>query len=268
VTSVTEPQRAKSNSALARLRSGEPVFGAVQTIAVPTIAELAVWCGFDFVVLDCEHSAIDEPGQLASLQAISRSEAFSAVRVRPHDLGAVGRYLDFGTDAILMPDVHSAEAAAAFVAAGTVAPRGTRSSTGGGARAKRFGLVAEPDQPQPLLVALIEGSRAVERIDEIAAVEGLGGLVIGPYDLLADLGGGGDFALPAYQAAFAKVETAALRAGLILGSRPHPGYPLDRLIAGGHRLIVLSADILALRDGFKAHFAAAREPARPQTAQP
>jgi 4-hydroxy-2-oxoheptanedioate aldolase len=190
--------------------------------------------------------------------------------VRPNDLGAVGRYLDFGTDAILMPDVQSPEAAAAFVAAGTFAPRGLRSSTGGAARAKRFGLVDEPDQNQPLMVALIEGTQAVQRIDEIAAVEGLGGLVIGPHDLSADLGGSGDFANPEYQAAFAKVETAALRAGLIVGSRPHPGYPLERLIARGHRLIVLSADILALRDGFKAHLASARELARPQpqTVQP
>lgn len=237
--------------ALARLRAGEACFGAIQTIPVPTITELMAWSGFDFVILDCEHGVIDEPGQLACLQALSGSGLFSGVRVRPGEFGAVGRYLDFGADAILMPDIKGAEEARAFVAAATPGPSGSRSSTGA-ARARRFGI-AGPPSPEPLLIALIEGGQAVEAIDDIAAVQGLGALVIGPHDLSADLGCSGDFADPRYASAFARIEAAAHRHGVVLGSRSHPGYPLERLLAQRHRLLIASADVLALRDGFRSH---------------
>ena len=243
---------------LQRLRSGEPVFGALQMMPGPTVTELAVWAGFDFVLIDCEHGVVDEPAQVASLQMLSGSDAFAVVRVRPGDLASVGRYLDFGADGIMMPDVRSAAAAVAFVAAATHGPTGTRSSTGSGSRAARYGLAAPPPGDPPLLLAMIESAAAVASIASIVETPGIGGIVIGPYDLAADLGCAGDFSAPAYQAAFETVESAAVRHGLALGSVPHPGFPAERLIAAGHRLILASVDVFALRDGLRSHLAAAR----------
>jgi 2-keto-3-deoxy-L-rhamnonate aldolase RhmA len=82
--------------------------------------------------------------------------------------------------------------------------------------------------------------------------------VIGPHDLAADLGTDNDFAAPAYHAAFSKIEEAATRAGVLLGSRTHPGFPIERLLGAGHSFILASGDVSALRDGYRAHLEAAR----------
>jgi 2-keto-3-deoxy-L-rhamnonate aldolase RhmA/pimeloyl-ACP methyl ester carboxylesterase len=245
-------------SALARLRLGEAVFGALQSIPTPVVTEIAVWSGYDFVILDCEHAIVDETAHLAALQVIAGSDAFAVVRVRPGDLSAVGRYLDIGADGILLPDVRSAAEAQAFVAAAFPAPAGTRSSTGGSARATRYRLVSSEPRARPLLLAMIEGAQAVSAISAIAATPGLDGLVIGPYDLAADLGAPEDFSTPAYREAFAEVARAAVRAGILLGSRSHPGFPIERLLDAGHRFILLSSDAAALRDGYRAHLEAVR----------
>jgi 2-keto-3-deoxy-L-rhamnonate aldolase RhmA len=237
------------NPALARLRRREPVFGLIQTIPNPTLTELAVWSGFDFVILDGEHGVADEAAHLTCLQVLSGSAAFSAVRVAPGQFGAVGRYLDLGADAILMPDVQTPEEAAAFVAAATPGPKGTRSSTGS-ARATRYGLRRSAGEA-PLLLALIEGQRAIRQMEAIAATPGLGGFVVGPSDLSADLECPNDFSSPVYASAFAAIEQGAARAKLVIGTKPHPGYPLERLLAGGHRFIIAAADIQVLRDGFR-----------------
>jgi 2-keto-3-deoxy-L-rhamnonate aldolase RhmA/pimeloyl-ACP methyl ester carboxylesterase len=244
--------------ALARLRLGEPVFGALQSIPTPMVTEIAVWSGYDFVILDCEHAIVDETAHLAALQVISGSDAFAVVRVRPGDLSAVGRYLDIGADGILLPDVRSAAEAQAFVAAAFHAPAGTRSSTGGSARATRYRLVNNEPRARPLLLAMIEGAQAVSAISAIAATPGLDGLVIGPYDLAADLGVPEDFSMPVYRETFAAVERAAVRAGILLGSRSHPGFSIERLLDAGHRFILLSSDAAALRDGYRAHLEAVR----------
>ena len=247
---------AAEKSALERLRAGEPVFGAIQLLPLAATAELALWCGYDFMVIDCEHGVMDEPAQVATLQVLARSAAFCGVRVRAGDLAAVGRYLDLGADAILMPDVQTPEEAVSFVQSAQFGRAGTRSSTGA-SRATRFGLSRGPDGAAPLLLALVESLRAVEQIGDIAVTAGLDGLVIGPSDLSADLGCPDDFANSTYLKAFADVEAAAVKRGLILGSRPHAGFPVERLIEQGHRFLIVSADVTALRDGFRSHLAQA-----------
>ena len=249
----------RSGSALARLRVGEPVFGVLQLIPDPTLTELAVWSGYDFIILDGEHGVRDERAYLGCLQAISGTDSFAIIRVAPGQLDAIGRYLDFGADGIMMPDVRTAAEAASFVRAATFGPLGTRSSTSIGTRSTRYGL-AGPARPaeSPLLLAQIEGMEAVENVTAIAATVGLGGLIVGSHDLSADQGTPGDHATEAYQDAFLKIEHAATEAGLLLGGGAHPGYPIERLIAGGHRVIVASVDIVALREGFLSHLKAAR----------
>jgi 4-hydroxy-2-oxoheptanedioate aldolase len=223
------------------------------------LTELAVWAGFDFVIVDCEHGVVDEQAHLASLQVLTGSSAFAIVRVRAGDLGAVSRYLDLGAPAIMMPNVQSAAEAKGFVAAANFAPAGTRSSTGNAMRGARYGLGAPLSSDAPLLFAMVEGRRALAQITAIVATPGLAGIVIGPYDLSADLGCQNNFEASAYTEAFAAIESAALQAGLILGTSAHPGFPLRRLLDAGHRLLITSVDVLALRDGLRAQLAAARE---------
>lgn len=243
------------SAAIKRLREGEPVYGVMQTVSIPTLTELAVWSGFDFVILDCEHSVVDEQAHLTSLQVISGSGAFAVVRMLPGDLSGVGRYLDFGVDAVLMPHVRTPADVAAFVAAATTGPSGTRSSTGGASRAKRYGLPVATERERPLLLVLIETAEAVENITAITSMPGLDGLVIGVHDLSADLGCPNDYSAPVFKAAFVAIEQAAARAGLILGSGANPEFPVERLLEAGHRFILAGSDIVALREGYRAQLA-------------
>lgn len=224
------------STALERLHARQPVFGAIQTLPGVGPTEAALRIGYDFVILDCEQGACDEAAHRASLDVIAASPAFAAVRVRAGDVTAVARYIGLGADVIMMPNVATAAEAAAFVGAAATAT----------------------DGPGPLLVAMIESRQAVECIGAIVATTGLDGIVIGPNDLVADLGCAGDFSAPAYQSAFAVVERTAASAGLFIGSAPHPGRDVARLIAAGHCFIRVGADIVALRDGLRTPLDAAR----------
>ena len=244
------------------MRRGDAVFGVAQTLPSPWLTDVALSVGFDFVMIDCEHGVVDEAAQIACFQVIEHSAAFSAVRVRPGDFASVGRYLDFGADAVLLADVRSVSEAKDFVAAATPGPRGTRSSTGS-ARSTRYGLAPAKE---PLLLAMIEGAAAVDSIEEIATTEGLHGLVIGPNDLSADLECFNEFDAPLYRKSFEAIEQAARSAGLFLGTRPHGDFGIARLLAAGHRFILSSSDIGALREGYRADLSRAR-PQAPGTAR-
>ncbi len=245
----------ESSPALARLAAGDPLLGVVQSFALPQITELVLWSGLDFVILDCEHGVADEGAHLACLAAAGGHDLFVAVRSRRGDLAAVGRYADWGADMLLMPDVCTAQEAQAFVSAALPGPAGSRSSASV-TRAGRYGL--GPAQPAPLLLAMIESGAGVAQVDDIAA-SGVDGLVIGPSDLSADLGLAGQFEAGDYRSAFERVERSAREHRLILGSKIHPPFDLDRLIAGGHRLILAASDIAVLASGFRsARLSAAR----------
>lgn len=252
-----EISSSRARGTLSRLRRHEPVYGTLQSIPSPILTEIALWSGYDFIILDVEHGVLDEPSLLASLQVISHTPAFAVVRVRPRDFSAVGRYLDFGADGILLPDVCSSLEAQMFVAAASYGPYGSRSSSSS-ARAMHYGLGGRASCGSPLLLAMIEGAEAVSNIDAIVATPGLDGAVIGPHDLAADLGTENDFSAPAYHEAFTRIEEAATRAGVLLGSRTHPGFPIERLRSAGHSFILASGDVSALRDGYRAHLEAAR----------
>jgi 4-hydroxy-2-oxoheptanedioate aldolase len=161
-----------------------------------------------------------------------------------------------GANAVLLPDVQTGAEAAAFVAAATCGTQGTRSSTRS-ARGSRYGLGAGA-QIAPLLFAMIEGSLALNNLAQIAATPGISGLIIGPNDLSADLGLPFDFSAAAYCAAITKIEETAANAHLLIGTIAHPHYPIERLLAAGHRFIILSSDVATVRDGYKSQLAAAR----------
>jgi len=236
-----------------QLKRGDGVaFGIVQTIPSTVISELAVWSGFDFVIVDCEHGIVDEAAQLACLQVAAGAGAIAGVRVKADDFESVGRYLDHGAQFILMPGINSAKQAGQLVAASQTGPNGTRSATGS-ARATRYGLSASP---RPVLLAMIESAQAVDQAEAIAATSELDGVIIGPNGLSADLECG--FSDAAYVAAFEKIEAAARQSGVLLGSKPHASFTTERLLAGGHRFIIASADITALRDGYRTHLDASR----------
>ncbi|HSH43790.1 MAG TPA: aldolase/citrate lyase family protein, partial [Arenicellales bacterium] len=98
-----------------------------------------------------------------------------------------------------------------------------------------------------LLIAQIESAQGVENIDDIAAVDGLDMLFIGPADLSASLGALGDFASPRFIEAFERVERAVLDAGKWLGCIPFHDRDAARLYRDGHHLVLSGVDTVLLR---------------------
>lgn len=179
------------NKFKAALREGHQQIGLWNTLGGSINAELLAGCGFDWVVLDTEHSPVDVVDVLAPLQAMAAYPETTAV-VRPawNDAVLIKRYLDMGAQTLLLPYVQNADEARAAVAAIRYAPAGMRGMAGM-TRASRFGQVenyARTAEEEICLILQVETVEAMGNLEEIAQVEGVDGIFVGPADLAASLG--------------------------------------------------------------------------------
>lgn len=226
------------------------------------LAELAALCGYDCLILDDEHGIFSETDHLQAVRALSFSSMSVFVRLRGHDVQAIGRYMDMGVDGFLVPNVSTAEQAHALVRAMEYPPAGTRGMGASAHRATSYGMEMAAHLKSPraatALLPIIESARGVAHVEQILAVEGVDGVIVGPADLTADLGCPGEFSNPLYGDALARIERAVAASGKILGTAPHAGHPLDVLIAHGHRLLIVGSDIALIRDAMAAQLQDAR----------
>lgn len=173
-------------------------------------AEIIAHSGFDWILLDTEHSPNELPDLVAQLQAMGRGTASAVVRAAWNDAVLVKRILDVGAQSVLLPYVQTADEARRAVAAVRYPPRGIR-GVSAGSRASNFGRVKEyltrADEEICLLVQ-VETAAGLERLEDIAGVEGVDGVFVGPADLSASLGHLGDTGHPETQSA---LRTAARR---------------------------------------------------------
>jgi 4-hydroxy-2-oxoheptanedioate aldolase len=172
----------------ARLRSGETVVGSFVNLGSPVTAEIMGVAGFEWLVIDLEHGAGDEHVLLTQLQAVTGTGAATLVRVEGLDSARVLHALDLGADGIVMPRIRSPEEARKCVQFCRY------SGSRGVARYNRswhWGLGArDPDQVDAEVVCVIqiETVRALESVREIAAIDGVDVLFVGPADLGHALG--------------------------------------------------------------------------------
>ena len=234
----------------ARLRTGESLVGAWCSLPGPGVAELLAAGGVDYVVLDLQHGLVTE-GDLATLfPAIEARGAAPVVRLLANDPVAIGRMLDLGAHGIVVPNVDSAVEAEAAVRATRYAPRGTR-----GFGPIRAALTLASDALEDIAVIVqIESAGAVEGVEEIAAVDGVAALYVGPWDLSVSLG------LPVppdlrgemLAAAIARVRAAGDAAGLPAGVHTIRAADAAPLAAAGWRLVNVADDVTLLREGVAA----------------
>lgn len=225
----------------------------------PVVAELLAGCGYDWIVLDTEHSVTDLPDILGMLQAVAPYPVAPVVRPQANDPVLVKRALDLGAQTLLLPYVQSRAEAEAAVRALRYAPRGFR-GVSGMTRASRYGAVADYVQraeEELCLILQVETGEALDRLDEIARVDGVDAVFIGPADLAASLGHPGN---PGHPEVRARIEEAIRRlvaldvpAG-ILATDPAFARRCIELgtlfTAVGVDLSLLRAGALALRAGF------------------
>jgi 4-hydroxy-2-oxoheptanedioate aldolase len=230
-----------------RLIGQRALIGLLQTHPNAPIAEMAGMCGYDFLLLDGEHGVFSERDYLYALQALAAADVAALVRLAGHDTQAIGRYMDMGVDAIVVPNVSTAAQAEVLVRAMNYPPAGTRGVGAALHRATRYGLDLQAHLRAPrervCLLVMIESALGAANVEEILSVEGVDGVIIGPADLSADLGHAGDFSRPEYAQAVERVERAAVARGQLLGSAPTPVHPIEALLVRGHQLLIVGADM-------------------------
>ncbi len=184
-----------------RLAAGAQQIGLWSHLSSYISTEVIAGAGFDWIVLDAEHSPNDPLTILPQLQACAEGTASPVVRVPWNDTALIKRYLDVGAQTLLVPYVQNAEEAKAAVEAMRYPPRGMRGFTGL-SRASRFGRVknyfARAEQELCLIVQ-VETGEALGNLEAIAGVDGVDAIFIGPGDLSASLGHLGDPGHPEMQ---------------------------------------------------------------------
>lgn len=172
------------------LAKGERQVGLWSGLASPIVAEILAGAGFDWIVIDGEHGPNDITTLLPQLQAMRGGTAEPVFRVPWNDMVILKRALDVGARTLLVPFVQNAEEARRTVAATRYPPLGIR-GVSVTPRANDYGRVQDYHKNAHLdtcVLVQVETRAALEEIDEIAAVDGVDGIFIGPSDLAADFG--------------------------------------------------------------------------------
>lgn len=207
--------------------------------------------GYDCLMIDQEHGAIDQSQLLSLLLAIERHQVIPLARVPALEPDPIKRMLDMGIENLMLPGIVSVGQLEEMIAACRYPPLGTRGIALGSARATKYGkdtqgYLSQLSQRQAILVQ-IETQAALRDIDSLASVEGVDMLFIGPNDLSAAIGYFGKLDHPDVLAAFAHIERAAKSKGKALGTIPSPGRDAKSLFALGYQLVLSGADMLILR---------------------
>jgi len=197
-----------------KLRAGQAVLGTFVSLGHPDVTERLARAGFDWMVLDAEHSPMEFETLQILLQSLSGTDCIPIVRPQWNDPVTIKRVLDIGAYGVLIPWVNSKEEAEAAVRACQYPPHGIR-----GYGPRRANLVF-PDyyataNQEIMVVAQIETAKALRNVDDILAVEGIDACYIGPYYLSSDMGLGipPQWDNPRYLDAFDHVLKAAAKHG-------------------------------------------------------
>lgn len=208
----------------AALGTGKLQFGLWNTLSSAYVTEVTAGSGFDWVLLDTEHSPGDPLTVLGQLQALEGYPSVSPV-VRPaaNDPVLIKRFLDLGAKSLLIPYVQSREEAEAAVRATRYPPDGIR-GVSALTRATRFGRVPnyfDTAAEDICVVIQIETQAALDSLEEIAAVPGVDALFVGPADLAASLGYGSQQSHPEMRnkvvETISRIKSAGKPAGLLTG---------------------------------------------------
>lgn len=246
---------------LARARRMEPFIGTWLSIGSPIIAELAAASGFDWLLFDLEHGAHSDSVLMSNLQAIKGTHAMAIVRVGAPHPDLILRALDWGSGGIMVPHVESAEQAAECLQAMHYPPRGKRGISRS-ARVYEYGLRAMPapeELPPPLLFAQIETLAGVKRVNEIAAVDGVDVLFVGPADLAFDISVRRNGHTPVYEQCLTLVAKAACDAGKQAGILVRSMDDVPALRKQGFTHFAVESDLGIIRNRYQQMLKKTRE---------
>ncbi|MDN4476298.1 HpcH/HpaI aldolase/citrate lyase family protein [Demequina sp. SYSU T00192] len=235
--------------------AGRPLAGMWVCTGSPLVAEICAGGGLDWLLIDMEHGPSGLESVLAQLQAVAAYPVAPVVRVAKNDPVALKQVLDLGAQNVLVPMVNSADEARAAVEAVRYPPHGRRGVGSALARSARWnrvdGYLTDADAYVSLFVQ-VETAEAVDAAAEIAAVDGIDGVFVGPSDLAASMGLLGQQTHPDVVAAVLRAFDAVREAGKPVGVNAFDPAAAQEYIEAGATFVLHGADVGLLARGSEA----------------
>ena len=238
-----------------RIQQGETVNGCWLNLGSSLTAEIVGLAGFDWVLIDLEHGAGSDKDILFQLQALESTPTATIVRVESADHARISRALDMGADGVMCPKIKTVEDAKAVIKGMYYPPFGNR-GVAKMVRATGFGINFDQyyaeSKENILGVIQIETVESLNHLDEIAALDGVDVLFIGPADLSMELGIFGQFNNPIFLEAVTNIVAAADKAGKATGILFFNPDDYKKYHDMGIRFIACGADATFVADGARA----------------
>jgi 4-hydroxy-2-oxoheptanedioate aldolase len=242
------------NAFKAAIKAKKPQIGLWASIPSNYTAEVIAGAGFDWILIDTEHTPSDIETVVTQLQAIAPYATTPIVRVPWNDRVTIKRYLDTGVQTLLIPQVDTPEEAKNAVAYTRFPDTGLR-GVAGTTRATRFGRIKnyfKNASDEICVLVQVESREALGHIEAIAAIDGIDGVFIGPADLHASLGYLGERAhkdvMPAIDDAISRIVKSGKAAGILTDSEEN----VRRWLKLGATFVAVGADVGILARGAEA----------------
>jgi 4-hydroxy-2-oxoheptanedioate aldolase len=233
------------------LADGKTQIGLWSSLCSNIGAEIIAESGFDWILLDTEHSPNEIPILVSQLQAMMRGTATPIVRPAWNDTVLIKRILDAGAPALLVPFVQNAEEARRAVAATRYPPAGVRGVSGSN-RAARYGRIKDylhKANDEICVLVQVETRSALDQLEAIAAVPGVDGVFVGPADLAASFGHTGNQLHPEVQAAIEDAARRLKKVGKAAGILTPVEEDAKRYISWGYTFVAVGSDVGLLVKG-------------------
>lgn len=237
------------------IAAGRPQLGLWQALANAYTAEICAGAGYDWLLFDAEHAPNTLPTLLAQLQAVAPYPIEPIVRPPLCDPAIIKQYLDIGFRTLMIPMVESADQARLAVSAMRFPPHGIRGVASATSRASGFGRQSDylmRTHEEHCLIVQIESRAGLDAIEEIAAVDGVDAIFIGPGDLSAALGHLGAPRHPAVQAAISDAIARIARTGKAAGIFALDAEDAAARLGAGLCFVSIGTDVGLLARGSEA----------------
>ncbi|WP_353185279.1 aldolase/citrate lyase family protein [Bosea sp. (in: a-proteobacteria)] len=240
-----------SNKFLASIRSGQPQIGLWLSLASGYATEAVAGAGFDWLLIDTEHSPNDLNAVMTQLQVLAAHPVTPIVRPDWNDTVLVKRLLDIGAPGLLCPMVQTPDEAAQAVAATRYPPRGVRGVSGCN-RANGFARMSDyfsRVEEETAVLVQVETRAAIEQVLQIGQVDGVDGVFFGPSDIAADLGLLGKPNDPAVWEVIRPAARKLMDAGIPVGTLVFDPGLARSLLGEGFSFVACGSDMVLLARG-------------------
>lgn len=229
----------------ARLRARETIIGYWVTTDNPPATERIARAGYDYLCLDLQHGLLDQRGALAGVMAAELGGSTGVIRVPANDPAQIGKALDAGARAVIVPLVNTAADAVRAVRACRYPPSGVR-SFGPMRSGLTVGSAPRKADEQVACIVMIETAAGLRNVAEICAEPGVDAIYVGPSDLALAIGGQtpqDGWRRPEYPQALAAIRAAAADAGKPCGLHVDDGSAAARALNDGFDFVSISNDL-------------------------